>query len=300
MSAQRRHRPQRLALFIAATAALGSCGDTEPSLETTPLTASVHLVSGPPNGNMLVVSGSNGLLVIDAQDRQHATAAWAAVTTLGTVRTVINTHYHEDHLGANPLFREAGAKIIAHENLSRQAVKDTVVAELDWTRHAASPDALPTATVTIDTTLTIGGVRVWLLHAPNAHTDGDLMVWLPEHGVLHTGDIVEIGAYPFIDLWAGGSTKGTIAAVERLLSMVNDSTLIVPGHGPVSRRHDLLAYRDMLETVQRAVREAVDAGADEASIVNSGVTLPYDAARGGAEAGRRFVQIVYWDVTRER
>ena len=99
-----------------------------------------------------------------------------------------------------------------------------------------------------------------MLHAPNAHTNGDAMVWFPRSNVLHIGDILEVGAPPFIDLWSGGSLAGMLAAIDRVMAMTDERTSIVPGHGAVSSRADLAKYRVMLQTVGDRVRAPVAQG----------------------------------------
>jgi len=118
-------------------------------------------------------------------------------------------------------------------------------------------------------------------------------VRLPDADVLHTGDVYEIGAFPFIDVWAGGTTDGMIAAVDRLLTLAGDRTIVVPGHGPPSNRAELARYRAMLVTVRDSVRAAIDRKATLEETVAVDLVAPFMAGRGSARAARRFVPLMY-------
>jgi glyoxylase-like metal-dependent hydrolase (beta-lactamase superfamily II) len=205
---------------------------------------------------------------------------------------VVNTHYHEDHVGGNAAFA-AQAVTLAHETVPVEARKDTTIALLDWHRTPAPPEAIPVTTVDGDAAFPFGGRRVELYHLPRAHTDGDLAVRLPDADVLHAGDVYEIGAFPFIDVWAGGTADGMIAGVDRLLTLAGDETIIVPGHGPPSNRAGLARYRVMLVTVRDSVRAAIDRKATLEETVALDLAAPFMEGRGNARAARRFVALMY-------
>lgn len=265
-----------------------------PTLTQREIAPGIHVVQGHPHGNVLAIATSAGLVVVDAQAPATAAPLDSILTALGPpVTMAISTHYHEDHLGANPRFRESGATVLGHRNLTPQARKDTTVSLLRWERKAALEDALPTLEVTGDTVLTVGGREIHLLYVPAAHTDGDLAVWVPGANLIHTGDVYELDAYPFIDFSAGGTIDGMIAAVDRLAGLADERTVIVPGHGHVSDRDELRAYGEMLRYVRDQVRAALDAGRTVEETMDAGITTPFDADRGGERAGRRFVGITY-------
>jgi cyclase len=248
-----------------------------------------------PDGTVLVVASAAGTLVVDAGAPARAAAVDSAVAAYarGAVRWVVNTHYHEDHVGANPRFRAAGATLIGHPRMAAEAAKDTTIAALQWQRRAAPAEALPTRTVADSVAIDLGGERVVAFHLPHAHTGGDLLVHVQRADVLHTGDIVEFGAYPFVDRWAGGSIDGVIAATRALLDLTGDDTRFVPGHGGVFGRDDVVAYLAMLEDVRARVQRAIDTGTTVDALVAEGVTKTYDAKHGGVRQGERFVRLLY-------
>ena len=156
------------------------------------------------------------------------------------------------------------------------------------------------ASLTGGLSFSLGGKRIEVFGFTDAHTDGDLAVFFRDDNVLHTGDIVEVGAYPFIDWWGGGTLAGTITAVDRLLQLCDADTKIVPGHGPVVDREHVVAYREMLVTVQQRVRDAIAAGATLDEVMDAGFTREFDDARRGERAGRRFVGVLYLGLSNRR
>jgi cyclase len=178
---------------------------------------------------------------------RRAAAADSALRTITKkpVSTVISTHYHEDHTGGNAIWAARGARLIGHRSVPIEASKDTTIAELKWHRKPVPKEALPSTLFDDSLRLDVDGEPIYVMHL-SAHTSGDAAVWVPTRNVLHTGDIVEIGDPPQIDWWAGGSLEGMIKAVETFIKLSNDSTVIVPGHGPPINRAMLRSYRMLL------------------------------------------------------
>lgn len=265
--------------------------------------AAIHVASGFENGNVLILASDTGLLLVDAQSAKRVAALDSVIKRLSSqpVRVVVNSHYHADHTEGNAVFRQLGAAIVAHRNASLQAAKDTTIAEWDnWHRTPLATAAMPTRLVDDSLAFDFGGERVVLLHAPQAHTDGDLLVWLPRANVLHIGDILEVGAPPFIDWWGGGSLRGMVQTIDRVLAMVNDRTAIVPGHGAVSSRADLVRYREMLTTVEARVAAQVSRGATVAEVLAARPAREWEATLGGERRAGHFVRLVYYGATHPR
>jgi cyclase len=288
-----------LALRVAAAEAQ----EASEGMRVQRLRPTVHVVSGYENGNVLVVASDTGLLLVDAQSARRVAALDSAVRRVGArpVRLVINSHYHADHTEGNAFYRQLGADVLAHRNARLQAAKDTIIADWEqWHRTPLAEAAMPTRDVGDSLQFVFGDERVIVLHAPHAHTDGDLMVWLPRANVLHIGDILEVGAPPFVDWWSGGSISGMIAAIDRVLALVNDSTAIVPGHGAVSTRDDLRRYRGMLATVTARVAADVAKGETVDAVLAGHPAREWEAALGGDRRSTRFVQLVFYGVSRGR
>lgn len=253
------------------------------------LAADAHLFSGFANGNVLALETRTGVLLVDAQSGKRVASLDTALRALTTrpVKWVVNTHYHGDHTEGNAWYRARGAMVWAHRNVRVQASKDTTIAALEWHRTPLAAEAMPDREVDTGTELSLDGEQVVLRHYGPAHTDGDLMVWLPRLNILHIGDLFEVGAPPFVDWWAGGSLDGMIASIDRVLGEVNDATRIVPGHGPVSTRADLQRYREMLATVQSRVRDGLRAGTAEPAL-RAAAVRGYEPALGGERRALQF------------
>ena len=254
------------------------------------------LLSGP-GGNVVVLHGSDGLIVVDT----FVAPAWPklqeSLASLGggaPVKFVINTHWHFDHTDNNAPLHAAGATVVAHANTKRRMSEPhhLAVLELDFPPSPAS--ALPQRVFTERYTLEANGERLELSHVPPAHTDTDVTVRFEHANVLHAGDVYFNGRYPYIDGNTGGRVDGMIAASDRLLSRADAGTKIVPGHGPLATRADLVKYRDMLSTAADRVRKLKASGK---SLEESIAAKPFTDLDGDWGSGRYkgddFVKIVY-------
>ncbi len=264
-------------------------------ITTTPLRPGIWVLSGFTNGNILVHDDGTDVLLVDAQSERRVGLADSSLRALTTrpVKTVVTTHYHDDHIGGNPHWKAQGAQLIAQCNVAVQARKDTTITEWrEWHRTPAPADALPTKCLDDSLTIARKGGQVVLYHVPGAHTDGDLIIWLPMANVLHMGDVLELGAPPFIDYWAGGTWAGMLAAVDRGLAIANDETIIVPGHGPTTNRAGMAAYRAMLQAVGQKVSDAVQRGESMEVIVAARPAAGYEDAFGSQSRADQFVQLL--------
>jgi len=253
------------------------------------------MLSGFANGNILVHDDGTDVLLVDAQSDRRVGLADSSLRALTTrpVTTVVTTHYHDDHIGGNPHWKAQGARLVAQCNVAVQARKDTTITEWrEWHRTPAPADALPTQCLADSLTIPRHGELVVLQHVPSAHTDGDLIIWLPKANVLHMGDVLELGAPPFIDYWTGGTWAGMLAAVDAGLAIANDQTIVVPGHGPTTTRAGMLAYRAMLQDVGQKVRDAVQRGESMTAIVAARPAAGYEESFGSQSRTDQFVQLL--------
>ena len=205
----------------------------------------VHMLTGA-GGNMALMHGPDGVLLIDDQYQQVAEKIGAKINELTgeDVRYVINTHFHGDHVGSNMWLRENhDATILAHDNVRKRLSND---GDFDTA-------GLPQLTFDSTVTLHINGDTVHVFYLANGHTDGDVAVWFENANVLHPGDLFFNERFPFIDLGSGGDVDGYIENVETLISKINDDTVIVPGHGPKANRADYQRFVNMIKETKAEV-----------------------------------------------
>jgi glyoxylase-like metal-dependent hydrolase (beta-lactamase superfamily II) len=290
-----------IALLLAAMAATAET--TAPAtIESQALRGGLYLLKGA-GSNVIAWTGSDGLLVVDTGSAASAPQLLEALARLspGPVRLVVNTHWHPEHVGGNAALRRAGAEIVAHDDTRARMTSRQVMSAYDTEVPAAPREALPVVTFDDTLSLYLNGARVLLAHVPEAHTDGDLVVWWESANVVHLGDAYYAGEYPALDVGNGGSLAGTVAAIETTLSRTDARTVIVPGHGPVSNRAELTAYRDMLVTVGKRVRELVEQGNTVDEVLAARPTAAFDERYGQAGIGaERFVRLLYADLTARR
>jgi glyoxylase-like metal-dependent hydrolase (beta-lactamase superfamily II) len=256
-------------------------------------------------GNVVVWSGSDGVVLVDSGLAARAPELFETVAHVapGALRFVVNTHGHADHTGGNETAVARGAVIVGHESLRELGLGMAAAPGGGAEPGTMAPGARPMVTTNAALALHLNGDRLDALHVADAHTSSDLVLRWGQADVVALGDIYWNGHYPYIDLPAGGSLAGVVAAVEAALARATPRTLIVPGHGPVSTRAELAAYRDMLVAVGRKVREAVERGEELEQVQAGRPTAEFDArfARPGASVSPEdFVRNVYADLTRHR
>ena len=273
-----------------------------PQLQVTAVAPNIHLLAEA-GGNICLFIGDDGALLIDGGVTPQAPNVLAAVKekTDKPLRFVINTHWHFDHTGGNQALAEAGAQIIAHENVYKRMSSEQVLGGFERRMPPAPPAALPKMTYAKEMTVHWNSEVVRISHIEPAHSDGDSVVLFERAHVLHTGDVFFNGVYPYIDANAGGSIDGMIAAVDRVLEMARPDTKIIPGHGPLATPDDLRAYHQMLTTVRERVQSLVRAGKTRDEVLAAKPTSDLDEkwGRGGIEPDL-FVGAVYAGMTSPR
>jgi len=264
-------------------------------LKTISLSTNVFMFSGD-GGNVTAVVDNGSTLLIDSGMDSRATELDGAVfkATMRPVTRLVNTHGHFDHIGGNVFLGSSGVTIIAQENVKKllSSVQNVPFIGLRDGHYPA--EALPSVTYASSMVLNQGTQQLTLANYGPAHTDGDTIIYISPANVAVVGDIFSNPFYPIIDLASQGSIDGMIQTVERILAQINDQTQIVPGHGPVARRAELEAYRDMLVVVRQRVERLVVAGKTIDEAVAAAPTKDFDEKWGGGYVtGEVFTKMVF-------
>ncbi len=245
------------------------------------ITESIYMLQGS-GGNIGALLGNDGIVLIDDQFAPLSSKIKNALKILSNkqVRFIINTHFHGDHTGGNENFGGEGAVIVSQENSRLRMTTDQFMATFNTEQKAAPYDALPKVTFTESVTLHLNGETVEVFHVKNAHTDGDVIIHFKESNVYHAGDIFVRYGLPFIDQAHGGSINGMIQGVDTLLFLTNNNSKIIPGHGMLAERKDLLEYKKMLDTVRNRISEKISQGKTLDEIIDADPTKEYNAGVG--------------------
>jgi glyoxylase-like metal-dependent hydrolase (beta-lactamase superfamily II) len=245
----------------------------------------IHMLQSSGAGNMLLLSGKDGNILIDDQFAHLTEKINNAIQNVskGQVKFLFNTHYHGDHAGGNENFGNKGAIILAHEN---------VRARLEGVK---SPEkALPVMTFKEGMTVHLNTEDIFIFHVDNAHTDGDAVYYFTKSNLLHTGDCFMKDRFPYIDRTSGGSVKGWLAAVSRILLMIDDKTIIMPGHGDLANKKDYHNIREAVSNIFESVKKVYNAGKKLDEILALNLAQQYDATYGiGGIKGNALVKTIF-------
>jgi len=259
------------------------------------LADNLTLLSGP-GGNVAVLNGADGKVVVDT----FVLPAWAKfkesldAISNAPLKTVINTHWHFDHVDNNASLHAAGATVLAHENTKKRMSEAHDLPVLNLHFPPSPADALPQETFATAHKLQANGETLMLEHLSPAHTDTDVFIHFKNANVIHMGDTFFNSIYPYIDASTGGSVKGMVAAANKVLPLANDSTKIIPGHGPVGGKAELVKFRDMLITAGDRVGKLKSAGKSAQEAVAAKPLADLEDIWGkGFFNGDVFVQILY-------
>ena len=265
------------------------------------ITENIYMLKGS-GGNIGVCIGEKGVLMIDSQFAPLSDKIKATIKKLSDqpIHYLVNTHWHGDHTGGNENMNSDEVLLVAHDNVYERMNKKNLMKAFTQSVPAAPGNALPELTFNDKMTLRFGGETVMIFHVDNAHTDGDAMVYFANSNVLHMGDTFFNGRYPYIDLSSGGSVDGLLNAVNTAIMVVDEDTKIIPGHGNLATKSDLLKYREVVLTVRDRVKKAIKQGKSLDAIKAAKLNADYDETWGAAFiSGERIVDIMYTNLTAE-
>lgn len=257
---------KKVSLLFALLLSTVAVAQDKVQVISTELAKHLYMVKGA-GGNIAAVVGPQGALVVDSQYEHMAPQIKAELEAKQAgvqIKTLINTHFHGDHVNGNAALA-SGAQIIAHTNVLTRLKAD-----------AKFPVAgLPTETFVGEKHLSLNGVKLHLMTMPVSHTDGDLVVWFKDANVLHMGDLFFADRFPFIDLNSGGSVTGYISNVKQLLSQIDDKTRLIPGHGDLMDKAGLQRFLNMMELTLAEVNAMKAQGKTEDQIVAQGLSVQW-------------------------
>jgi len=254
-------------------------------------------------GRIGVLAGPDGIFMVDAQYGQLTDKVLAAIRQISAapIRFMVSTHVHIDHTGGNANFAKMGVTIFAREELREELEHPPALANGN-PAPARDPASLPVVTYGLGAPvkLHMNGEVVDLIPVRAAHTGGDTMIRFENANAIMIGDFYRNYGYPYIDTNNGGSLKGALEALDATMELAGPDTKLIPGHGTIIHRTDLIPYRDMILAVQAKVQQMISQGMTREQVLAAHVTAPYDAQvpggllpAGTGTSADRFVGMVY-------
>lgn len=270
-------------------------------VKVTPVQGNIYMLAGA-GGDTTVQIGPDGVLVVDSMFAPLGPKILAAIRTLSDkpIRYILNTHVHVDHAGANePLLKASpGAKILAHENVLKvMSAKPTGKPNDPHDRFIQAQGAWPTETYTSYKSFSFNGETIEMYHQPAAHSDGDSIIYFRGSNVISAGDIFAVSRYPSYDTDGGGTLDGMMAGLNLIATMARPDVKIVPGHGHVATRTDLVAYRDMAIDIRNRIQDLVNKGMTLEQVKAAKPTAQYDLQYGATD---NVIGDIYGDLTRKK
>jgi glyoxylase-like metal-dependent hydrolase (beta-lactamase superfamily II) len=282
-----------MALLLAATT--NSAHHEElPKFNVTALAGNLLMLQGK-GGNLALLSGAQGLVLVDNDYQKMSTALEAALADYGGAEKlayIINTHWHGDHTGGNLALGQY-ASIVAHDNVRERLLSAQEIQLFKMKSDPYPAIAVPSITYKKAMTLHINDEKVELVHFVGGHTDGDSVVFFKSANVVHTGDHFFNGFFPFVDVDSGGNVVKMAENMKLLLVMIDDDTKIIPGHGPLANKADLTAFVEMLEGTTAEVKAKKDKGLGLEEIQQQGLSDNWQAWTGGILTADVWISIVY-------
>jgi len=298
------------AALVAGMVAVGQAAQAQQDrdfsrvqIKVTKVSGNIYMLEGE-GGNIAASVGEDGIVIVDDQFAPLAEKIQAALKNLGVtdkpVRFVINTHYHGDHTGGNAPFANAGATVIAQDNVRKRLESGGTAgngASIKMEVPPAPKAALPVITFEHDVTVHLNGEDIRALHFPAGHTDGDAVIFFPKNNVVHMGDDFVRYGFPFIDVASGGSVQGMIDAMEKASAMLPADVKVIPGHGALSNLDDVREFVKMLKETSAAVQKALDEHKTLEQMKQEKILEPWKKWSGGFIDSDKFIETLYNSLT---
>ena len=265
-------------LFLLAFCLSGSLNLFSQNIKVQKINESAFVLFGG-GGNTLIIKGKTESLMIDGKMTPVSEELQKTIkeNSAFPIKILINTHWHYDHTQNNPFFNEEdGAMIVAHENTYNRLSSKQTVPFFKGKFEPMDKSGLPIIVFKKNYELMLDGQSVLLYHIPNAHTDSDIIVWIPSQKIVHMGDLYFSQGFPFIDVDNQGSVNGMVSMCKRVLKMIPDDAVVVPGHGALKTKADLQEYTKMLEVSASKIRSMKASGMTLQEVVNNDPTQRFN------------------------
>lgn len=256
----------------------------------------IYMLEGS-GGNIGLYIGKEEILIIDSQFAPLSEKITQAIREISDlpIKWLVNTHWHGDHTGGNENFANHGAILVGHDNVLKRLSQESIRG--DQVNPPAPEKAWSDISFDKNLTLNISGDKIYVHHVDDAHTDGDAFVFFTDQNVLHMGDCFFNGRFPFIDLSSNGSARGYLSAVEGALMMVNEETTIIPGHGNIGDKDDLMSFHKMLDTLIKRMEALLKDGKILEDIDVKEFTKGYDGWGEGFINYDKITQVLFADLS---
>jgi len=266
------------------------------------ITDAIYMLKGA-GGNIGLLVGKEGSLLIDDQYAPLSNKINGAVKTIdpGEIRFLINTHIHGDHTGGNENFKKMGVILVAQDQVRERMMKESVNTSTNTTSPPRDKEAWPLITFADKLNFHINDEDIILYHFDRGHTDGDVIIQFKKANIVHTGDAFVRYGYPYIDVNSGGSVNGFINTLNGILEIMDDNTIVIPGHGELASKADVKKLRDQMTDIRDQVLKALKSGRKVEDISDMGITDKYDTELGkGFLKGADFVLMIAENLKKEK
>ncbi|MFN0205041.1 MAG: MBL fold metallo-hydrolase [Planctomycetota bacterium] len=260
-------------------------------IKTIKANGNIYMLEGA-GGNIGISAGDDGVLMIDDQFADLEPKIREAIKKLSgkPIKFLLNTHFHGDHTGGNALFGTESS-ILAHTNVRKR---------LETGRAPMAKSGLPIITFDESLSVHFNGEEIKAIHIPNSHTDGDAVIYFTKSNVVHMGDLFFSGRFPFIDIGSGGSVKGLIAGIEKVIQTIPADAKVIPGHGPLGGVDDLKSYLKFLQRTYEIVANGVKAGKDFETLKKEDVLKEFEKFNWEFINSERFLKTLFDDIKKNK